>query len=135
MRIFAIASFANSLGWTSAYAITCTQIGKVALQTSNPYQNYPQRVYCPGKWAECSGFWNGQFTIDKSTSRKKRRGLDAHCLRGFFALSSATVLPKNHAVPVFFSMAEAHIHHRCPLVVRRLRGSYDSLFLPLPGCA
>jgi hypothetical protein len=107
--------------------------GRIANQQS--VSKLSQRVYCPGKWAECSGFWNGQFTIHKSTSRKKRRELDAHCLRGFFALSSAAVLPKNHAVPVFFSMAEAHIDHRCPLVVRRLRGSYDSLFLPLPGCA
>jgi hypothetical protein len=41
MRIFAIALFATSLGWMSAYAITYTQIGRVALQTSNPYQDAP----------------------------------------------------------------------------------------------
>jgi hypothetical protein len=64
MRIFAIALFANSLGWTSAYAITCTQIGKVALQTSNPYQNYPKGYIAPanGPNAVDSGMVNLQFT-------------------------------------------------------------------------
>jgi hypothetical protein len=71
MRIFAIVLFATSLGWTSAYAITCTQIKQGCLRNKESVSEYSQKVYCPGKWVECmkSGFWNGHFTSRPAEKR------------------------------------------------------------------
>jgi hypothetical protein len=71
MRTFAIVLFAASLDWTSAYAITCTQILRGCLANKESVSQYSQKVYCPGKWAECmkSGFWNGHFTSRPAEQR------------------------------------------------------------------
>jgi hypothetical protein len=67
MRIFAIVLFVTSLGWTPAYAKTCTQIKKVCL--GNLYQSNSHKVYCPGKWTECMKRIL-EWSFHKLTSRK-----------------------------------------------------------------
>jgi hypothetical protein len=75
MRSFAlklgILLFATSLGWTSANAITCTQLKQGCLANKQCLTDFCQKVYCPGKWDECmkSGFWNGHLTSRPAEKR------------------------------------------------------------------
>jgi hypothetical protein len=71
MRIFAIVLFTSSLSWTSANAITCTQLKQGCLANKQCTTSYCQKVYCPGRWDECmkSGFWNGHLVSRPAEKR------------------------------------------------------------------